>query len=152
MQENQTYLNFTGNLSNSTYSSDLKSFVTIITITTSSFSLLGCSAIIFLYIAFNSLQQFNFQLVFYLSISILITAIGTLTVTSNDANIGGNDRTYCVLQSFLINFGGLSTIYWNMIIIYYMNALLKSANEAYVMSQKLVLFFGISLPLVLSIM
>ena len=135
---------------NSTFNGDLKSFVTIISITTSSFSLLGCSFVICIYIAFQVLQQFNFKLVFYLSCSLLISNIGNLIVTNNKPN--EINHNYCVLQGFFINFGELSSVSWTMIICYYMKNLLKYSDSSYKIRNWTCFLIGFAIPLVLSFM
>lgn len=142
-------MNFTLNdySNNSNYDSNMKSFATIISISTSCFSLLGCSFIIFLYVAFQKLQQFHFKLVCLLSISVLINTIGNLIVTSEkDLSINHN---YCIMQSFFINFGALSSIAWTFVICYYIKNLMKE-NAAYEIKNCISLFIGYGIPFILS--
>ena len=146
----QNLTNYNETLINSSYSTDLKSFVTIISITTSSISLLGCSFIIFIYIAFQVLQQYNFKLVFYSAFSLLIYSIGILIVTNETPEVI-NDN-YCTLQAFFINFGGLSNVAWNFIICYYIRKLFENEKDEYAIRDSVAVAVGFGIPLILSIM
>jgi len=145
---NQDFFNQSNN--NTTLSPDLKSLITIISISTSSFSLLGCSFVIFMYIAFQILQQFSFKLVFYLSFSLLIANIGNLIVTSDSSS--SINQNYCDLQGFLINFGGLSTVFWSIICCYYMKNLFINIDASYKIKDSLIISLGFGLPFILSFM
>lgn len=146
--QNNTHLslNETGH---SSYNGDIKSLVTIISIVTSSFSLLGCSFVLIMFLAFQKLQKFHFKLVFYLCLSILINTIGNLIVI-NDKSYTIN-QNYCIMQSFFINFGGLSTVIWNIIICYYIKNLVKS-NLGYHINDSLCLSLGYGIPFLMSFM
>ena len=143
--------NDTSNITaNTTANSDIHSFVTIISISTSSFSLLGCSFVIFLYIAFHSLQQPHFKMVFNIAISILILSIGNLVVTSSPDSI--IDPSYCRLQAYLINFGGLSNIFWSFLSCLYMLRVFSNNDGLYMISDKIAYGFGYGVSFLMSFM
>lgn len=131
-------------------SQDIKSLLTIISITTSSFSLLGCASIMMMYIGFQILQNFSFKLIFFLAFSMLIRTIGNLIVTSDD-NFSVNHDS-CVLQSFFINFGGLSTIFWTFLCCHYLKNILKSVDGSYRIKDFSLYSFGFGIPFLLSFM
>lgn len=141
-------MNHTSNTT--TLNTDIHSFVTIISISTSSFSLLGCSFVVFLYIAFQSLQQPQFKLVFNISASILILSIGNLIVTSSPDSI--IDPSYCKLQGFMINFGGISNIFWSFLSCLYLLRVFGNIDGIYRFSDKITYGFGYGVPFFMSFM
>ncbi|KAL4502394.1 hypothetical protein ABPG72_011981 [Tetrahymena utriculariae] len=90
----------------------------IIEITTNTLSLLGSSFIVLMYLCNKDLQTFAFKLVFLLSISDIILGFGRMfnfeSIITQDYT--PEDGVKCQVQSFLVNFGGLSTIITTMAI------------------------------------
>ena len=88
--------------------------VVIFTLTGSLLSLFGASFIIWAYFKFDSLKNFAFKLIYWLSISDFIFCTGKLLLmfelSKFPDNLWRSSDILCGLQSVLINYGGLASI------------------------------------------
>jgi len=90
------------------------------------FCLVGSLFIILVFCLCRSLREFNYRLVFFMSISDLITAIAfTLPTYKHDSEF------MCYLQAILTNFSALSSVLWTWVIGYvlYRNYIKEVSSE-----------------------
>ena len=68
---------------------------------------------IFLYLKFKNIRNFAFRLVFFLNISDLIWSVANIIdIFHNDIV---QNKVTCILQAFVINFSGLSSVMYFII-------------------------------------
>lgn len=113
-------------------------------------SLFGSLFIIITYICFKKIRNYAYKLVTYLAFSDILLAIGNLMTLETMKN--DEENSNCKAQAFLINYGGLASIFWTSIIAWSIySATVLSAKNLRQKNWKFLLF-GFGLSLILSIM
>jgi len=125
-------------------------FLIILTIISAVFSITGSILIISTYIFFKKIRNYAFKLVMYLSISDIFLSVGNLLAIVTLKQEG--DQGLCKLQSFLVNFGGLSSILWTSVIAWNIYAATVLSQRNFKQKNKKFLLFGYGLPLLMSVM
>lgn len=104
----------------SAFTQEQASTLEIINIIVSVFSILGSTFVMSCYFRFTDLRNFAFYLVFNVALSDFFYSIGFFL-----GDAGGNDETHlgatdglCTLQSVLISYFGLTSLFWSASIAY----------------------------------
>lgn len=96
-------------------------------------SILGALFMTIVILSFKELREFNFRMIFYLTLTDILVPIAYLfTPKINESH------TICVIQAYLINFGNLSSLLWTACIMFalYRLIILERPN-----SHKLEIYF-----------
>jgi len=116
-----------------------------------SISLLASLFIVVCFISYQPLRKaFAFRLVFYLTISNIITMIGRFLVFPTSTSLR-NGNIFCIGQGFVINYGMLSSLLWVDI---FSHALYKAIvkNDKHINKKHgIYLFIGFGVPLIFSL-
>jgi hypothetical protein len=119
------------------------------TIFLSFLSVIGSAFIILVYYYFLKIRNFAFRLITYLSVADLIFALSKFVIIFNTEKIREKSGL-CILQAFIVNFAGLSSILWTTVISYTLKrTLLKEDFTIYNKENKYVAF-GFGVPFLMS--
>lgn len=124
------------------FSSEEEIFIRLILVVCNSASLFGSLSIIVLFLIYKNLRSYAFKLVFYMSISDAIRAIGFILPL--------HPKSYCIAQSILTTFGSTSGLLWTTIIAICLYCVVIKKITNISKYHKHMLLIGYILPLILT--